>query len=164
VEDVDFLRRTARVEWQIAPGAKTRSEPKTPRSRRTVPLPQVVADALAAHLAEFPAGADGSIFTTRTGAVYRHDYYGAQIFAVAVQRAGLPAGTTSHDLRHHYASVLLAAGESVVAIAERLGHENATLVLKTYGHLMPDSEDRTRRAVDEAWCAITVSSEQAGTP
>jgi integrase len=68
-----------------------------------------------------------------------------------VRRAGLPAGTTSHHLRHHYASVLLAAGESVVAVAERLGHENATLVLKTYGHLMPDSEDRTRRAIDAAW-------------
>jgi hypothetical protein len=45
---------------------------------------------------------------------------------------------------------LLAAGESVDAVAERLGHENATLVL-TYGHLMPDSEDRTRRAIDTAW-------------
>jgi hypothetical protein len=31
------------------------------------------------------------------------------------------------------------------------GHENATLVLTTYGHLLPDSEDRTRRAVDDAW-------------
>jgi integrase len=40
VQDVDFLHRTARVEWQIAPGAKTRSDPKTPRSRRTVPLPR----------------------------------------------------------------------------------------------------------------------------
>jgi hypothetical protein len=38
-----------------------------------------------------------------------------------------------------------------VAVAERLGHENATLVLTTYGHLLPDSEDRTRRAVDDAW-------------
>jgi integrase len=45
---------------------------------------------------------------------------------------------------------LAAAGESVVAVAERLGHENATLVLKTYGHLMPDCEDRTRRAIDTA--------------
>ncbi|MDT0278407.1 hypothetical protein [Blastococcus goldschmidtiae] len=54
----------------------------------------------------------------------------------------------------------MAAGKSVVAVAERLGDENATLVLTTYGHLMPDSEDRTRRAVDEAWCAITVPSEQ----
>jgi integrase len=52
--------------------------------------------------------------------------------------------------------VLLAAGESVVAIAERLGHENATLGLKTYGHLMPDSEERTRRAIDDAWCAPDV--------
>jgi integrase len=47
-------------------------------------------------------------------------------------------------------NVLLAAGESVVAVAERLGHENATLVLKTYGHLMSDAEDRTRRAIDDA--------------
>ncbi|MDP9427399.1 MAG: site-specific integrase [Actinomycetota bacterium] len=162
VGDVDFLRRTVRVEWQFAPGAKTRSEPKTPRSRRTIPLPQVVADALAQHIAELPPGDDGTLFTTWTGAPYRHDHYGgAQIFRAAVKRAGLPAGTSSHDLRHHYASVLLAAGESVVAVAERLGHENATLVLTTYGHLMPDSEERTRRAVDEAWSAIAVPSEQA---
>jgi hypothetical protein len=32
----------------------------------------------------------------------------------------------------------------VVAVAERLSLENATLVLKTYGYLMPDSEDRTQ--------------------
>lgn len=44
----------------------------------------------------------------------------------------------------------VAASESVVAIAERLGHDNATLVLSTYGHLLPDMEDRTRRAVDDA--------------
>jgi integrase len=152
VQDVDFLRRTARVEYQIAPGAKERSDPKTPRSRRTVPLTQVVADALAAHLTAFPAGPDGSLFTTTTGAVYRHDYYGSMIFAAAVKRAGLPAGTTSHDLRPHYASVLPAAGESVVAVAERLGHENATLVLKTYGHLIPTARTApagllTRRGV-----------------
>lgn len=151
VEDVNFLRRTVRVETQIAPGAKVRSDPKTPRSKRTVPLPAFVGDALAAHMGAFPPAEDGSLFTTRFGAVYRHDYYGTRIFSEAVRRAGLPEGTTSHDLRHHYASVLLAAGESVVAVAERLGHENASLVLSTYGHLLPDSEDRTRRAMDAAW-------------
>jgi integrase len=148
-------------EFQIAPRTKVRTEPKTPRSRRTVPLPQVVADALAAHIAEFPPGADGSLFTSPTRRRVLAASTTGRVFTAAVKRAGLPAGTTSHDLRHHYASVLLAAGESVVAVAERLGHENATLVLKTYGHLMPDSEDRTRRAVDEAWCAITVPSEQS---
>ncbi len=161
VEDVDFLRRNVRIEWQIAPSSQVRAVPKTPRSRRTVPLPQVVADALAAHIAAFPPGADGSIFTSTVGAIYWQEVYASRIFTAAVKRAGLPAGTTTHDLRHHYASVLLAAGESVVAVAERLGHENATLVLKTYGHLMPDSEDRTRRAVDEAWCAMGVPSQRA---
>jgi integrase len=100
------------------------------------------------------------LFIDNTGEVYGREYYGA-LFRAEAKRAGLPVGTASHDLRHHYASVLLAAGESVVAVAERLGHENATLVPKTYGHLMPDSEDRTRRAVDEAWCAITVPSVQS---
>lgn len=161
LEEVDFLRRTARVEWQIAPGSKVRSEPKTPRSRRTVPLPQMVAEALAEHIAAFPPGSDGTLFTTRNDEPYRHDYYGTIIFQKAVARTGLATGTTSHDLRHHYASVLLAAGESVIAVAERLGHENATLVMKTYGHLLPDMEDRTRRAIDDAWEAQVPAAQDA---
>jgi integrase len=74
-----------------------------------------------------------------------------------VASAGLPVGTTSHDPRHHFASLLLAAGESVIAVAERLGHDDASLVLSTYGHLMPDSEDWTRRAVDAAWGAAAAA-------
>lgn len=115
-----------------------------------MPLPQIVADAVRVHMADYPPAGDGTIFTTRFTGPYRHDYYGLIIFGAAVPTAGLPKSTTSHDLRHHYASVLLMQGESVITVAERLGHENATLVLSTYGHLMPDSEERTRRAVDEA--------------
>jgi integrase len=151
VHDVDFLRRTVRIEWQTSPDGKRRMPPKTPRSRRTLPLPNVVAEALAKHIAVYPVDKDGLLFTTLHGLPWRHEYYGSRVFAPAVRKAGLPAGTTTHALRHHYASLLLAAGESVVAVAERLGHENATLVLTTYGHLLPDSEDRTRRAIDAAW-------------
>ncbi len=80
-----------------------------------------------------------------------------RVFQRAVERAGLRLGTSSHDLRHYYASVLLAAGESVIAVAERLGHEDASPVLSTYGHLMADSEDKTRKAIDSAWCGPGVS-------
>ena len=122
MRDVDFMRRTVRIEWQLAPGSKLRSAPKTTRSTRTVPLPQVVAEALSMHLAEFSPGDEGrcsrpglerlvGMITTRRAS------------SAPASKAGLPAGTTSHDLRHH----------------------NAALVLSTYGHLMPDSEDRTRR-------------------
>jgi hypothetical protein len=45
---------------------------------------------------------------------------------------------------------VLFAAESMVAVAERLG-DTPNMVLKVYGHIMPDSEDRTRRAIDAAW-------------
>ncbi|MDQ3988074.1 MAG: hypothetical protein M3291_02540 [Actinomycetota bacterium] len=53
----------------------------------------MVADAIATHLVEFPAGEDGLLFHTRTGVPLRHDYYGDRVFAKAVERAGLPKGT-----------------------------------------------------------------------
>jgi hypothetical protein len=39
----------------------------------------------------------------------------------------------------------------VIVTAEALGHENASLVLKVYGHLVPGTGDRMRRAIDAAW-------------
>ncbi|GLL14743.1 hypothetical protein GCM10017577_58910 [Pseudonocardia halophobica] len=51
----------------------------------------------------------------------------------------------------------------MVAVAERLGNDNTTLVLTTYGHLLPGSEDRTRKAVDAAWSTGQEASEQART-
>ena len=65
---------------------------------------------------------------------------------------------TSHDLRHSYASWLLLAGESVVTVAARLGHKDASKVISIYGHLVPGTEDRTRRAIDSAWSALDVPS------
>ncbi|MGW5666844.1 tyrosine-type recombinase/integrase [Micromonospora sp. NPDC003776] len=90
VQDVDFASRLVRIEWQFAPQSKVRTEPKTPRSRRTVPLPQVVADTLRAHMAHFPSADDGTIFTTRFAGPYRHNYYGTLIFGAAVREAGRP--------------------------------------------------------------------------
>jgi integrase len=55
-----------------------------------------------------------------------------------------------HALRHHYASVLLDAGESIRAVADYLGHADPGFTLRTYTHLMPSSEARARQAVDAA--------------
>ncbi len=55
-----------------------------------------------------------------------------------------------HALRHYFASVLLDAGESVRALADSLGHTAPGFTLRTYAHMLPASEDRTRRAVDAA--------------
>lgn len=164
---VNFLGRTVRVEYQLDEETRERVEPKTPRSRRTIPLPKVAQDALAVHMAQFPPLDDGTLFYGHNGQPYAHAYYGTRVFKKAVRALAaakgstFPADTTTHDCRHHYASVLLAGGESVVAVAERLGHDNATMVIRVYGHLLPDSEDRTRRAVDEAWSAPSAEAATA---
>jgi integrase len=60
-----------------------------------------------------------------------------------------------HALRHAYASVLLDAGESIKAVTDYLGHTDPGFTLRVYAHLLPASEDRTRRAIDSAFGAGT---------
>lgn len=42
-----------------------------------------------------------------------------------------------HDLRHTHASLLLAAGEPVKVVSERLGHASPNITLTVYQHVMP---------------------------
>ncbi len=51
-----------------------------------------------------------------------------------------------HDLRHFYASGLIAAGCDVVTVQRALGHKSAKVTLDTYAHLWPNASDRTRQA------------------
>ncbi len=41
----------------------------------------------------------------------------------------------------------LDAGENIKALAEYLGHSDPGLTLRVYAHLMPSSQERTRKAV-----------------
>lgn len=138
--------------------------PKTTASYRTVPLPRVVVATLAAHLAAFPAVAqevvclDASertwtesvelVFTDSNGQPIRRSTFSAA-WRKAVKSSRAPVGTTFHDLRHYYASLLIRHSESVKVVQKRLGHATAAETLDTYSHLWPDSEDRTREAIDE---------------
>ncbi len=109
-----------------------------------IPLPTVVVDALAAHLATFPT--DGLNFTNEHGDMIRRSNFGT-MWLQATKSVGLD-GLHFHDLRHYYASLLIRHGESVKTVQARLGHANAVETLDTYSHLWPDSDDRTREAVD----------------
>jgi integrase len=65
-----------------------------------------------------------------------------------LRAVGHEGEATFHDLRHFYASALIAAGEDVKVVSERLGHKDAATTLNVYSHLWPGHEDRTRRAID----------------
>ena len=61
-----------------------------------------------------------------------------------------------HDLRHTYASLLIAANVQPMVVAEQLGHTDARLVLQRYGHLYPGAAAQAAMALDLYLKAATV--------
>lgn len=56
----------------------------------------------------------------------------------ARRKAGLDDSVVFHTLRHTYASYLVMAGASLLAVMKLLGHADIRLVVHTYAHLSPD--------------------------
>ncbi len=69
----------------------------------------------------------------------------ARVFRKILQEAGL-SGFRFHDIRHTFASLLLAQGESVHYVKEQMGHASTQTTVDVYEHLVPGSN---RRAVDQ---------------
>ncbi|MFY1688815.1 tyrosine-type recombinase/integrase [Plantactinospora sp. WMMB782] len=152
VADVDFLRRTVTLDRQVQPkaGGGTLVGPlKNRASYRTIPLGQVVVDALAAHLKDYPAKGTAWIFRDPAGNALSRNTFN-DTWEPARTGAGLP-DVTMHDLRHFYASALIRAGLNPKVVAARLGHADASMTLKVYTHLWPDDEDRSRQAIDDVF-------------
>jgi integrase len=157
------MRREVSIAHQLVtlPGGPPRlGDPKTDSSARTIPLPDFVIEPLASHLERFPLGPWGLIFTQEDGSPIARNRFG-DVWRASVKAVGLPTGTRYHDLRHTYASALIQAGESVKTIQNRLGHKSAVVTLDTYGHLWPESDDRTRRAIDDLF-GVTPRGESVG--
>jgi integrase len=151
VDELDFLRRSLSVRQQLVTlpsGEVVIAPPKTSSSVRTIPLPDFVTSALAEHLAAWSPGESRLLFTTPDGRPISRNRFG-DLWRAAVKTSGVRHGVRFHELRHYYASLLIRHGESVKTVQSRLGHASAVETLNTYAHLWPDSEDRTRTAIDE---------------
>lgn len=157
VDRIDFLRRTITVDRQLVTMPRQApflaAPPKTSASVRTIPLPQVVVEALLAdHLAAFSASVDGYVFTIDGDPISRSAF--GHLWRPVVRAAGLPAGTGFRSMRHYFASLLIRHSESVKTVQARLGHASAVETLDTYSHLWPDSDDRTREDINSVLGAV----------
>ncbi|MDX6297873.1 MAG: hypothetical protein QOI51_1730 [Nocardioidaceae bacterium] len=164
VDRVDFMRRTVVIDRQLVKvtgRAPFFGPPKTAASVRSIPLPQVVVEALSAHIAEHGTGPGGLLFTLDGLPVRRASFF-QRVWRPALKAAGLPRDTHFHSMRHYYASLLIRHGESVKTVQARLGHASATETLDTYSHLWPDSDDRTREAVDSVLLADYLRTDAVG--
>lgn len=140
---------------------------------RDVPLSAPIARSLREHMATFPSvevtlpwGTSNGplvtkrlVFTQENGNAVRRPFFNDHYWKSALATAGVippkeagerPTAAREHGmhaLRHFFASVLLDGGESVKALSEYLGHDDPGFTLRTYTHLMPNSQARTRKAV-----------------
>jgi integrase len=138
VSDVDFMRGV------IHPAIQYPDLPlKTEMSRTAVPIPAAMALQLSAVVAtENRMGSDFRLLGVAPWTVERS-------FQRARDRVpDLPDGFRFHDLRHFYASALIAAGMDVKTVQVRLRHASAKTTLDTYGHLWPDRDESTRAAIE----------------
>ncbi|MFG3701191.1 tyrosine-type recombinase/integrase [Micromonospora sp. NPDC047620] len=144
------------------------SEPPPPKGGKTreVPLPASVARRLAprqairARRGHLALGNSDRCpitvtlyLTTVDGLPLSRSKFNPGVWKPAIRATDIPDHRRNgmHVLRHTYASVLLDAGESIKALSTYLGHADLGFILRTYTHLLPTSEDRTRRAIDTAF-------------
>lgn len=73
-----------------------------------------------------------------------------------------PLSTTRlHDLRHHAASELLAAGVDPVLVAYLMGHSVETL-LRIYAHVRPDAQREKRAAIERLSARLDATLNDGG--
>lgn len=169
------VRRSLAATRDRATGTYPFQPPKSRKSRRDVPLPVGDVTALRRHRLASGRPVDGAlVFADESGrplgpgGKLRASWRRATLAALgacslcgarhadwrdddrcAHKLAPLPS---PHDLRHTYASHMLRAGRTARAVADLLGHSDASLVLRRYAHTLPDELAGAADALD-AWRA-----------
>ncbi len=82
----------------------------------------------------------------------------SRYFKKVLRKAGL-RDIRFHDLRHTYASLLLANGEPVTYVSKQLGHANPKITLEIYAHWIPNESQR--QAVNRLPSLGTIGAEEA---
>ena len=86
---------------------------------------------------------DGFVFVDELGERMRANYL-TSTFPKFLEDHGLRR-MRFHDLRHTHASTLLANGIDAVAVASRMGHEDASTTLRVYAHALRRRDDDAAR-------------------
>lgn len=149
--DVDFMRGV------ISPAVQYPQEDlKTDYSKTPIPIPNELS-LLLAKCVELGAG---EYVVTGEGGIQSSPWQIERAMRSARSKVeGLPDGFRFHDLRHYYASLLIAAGLDVKVVQKRLRHKSATTTLNVYAHMFPDKDEAARSAVAGALAERTAPTD-----
>jgi len=156
--DIDPLRSRIRVTStavELRGRVTLDNEPKTTRSKRSVPVARSVMRRIELHLSEFvdPASEALVFIASEGGPLFRS--WSRNVLRPAVQRAGLDGGITFHGLRHSFVAIMVAAGCNVREVSEWAGHNSVAFTLTRYGGLFEDNADD---AIDRLDALLETSS------
>ncbi|EWT05809.1 integrase [Intrasporangium chromatireducens Q5-1] len=172
VGDIDFLARTLRVKRQIqrAKGADIAAgkdlaeavagitvivRPPKYESERTIYLPDELVTILSEHVRQHTPTGEPTRWLFSEADRPWHDNLVDYRWRSTRTDAGV--AFKLHELRHYFASGLIAAGCDVVTVQRAMGHAAATTTLSTYAHLWPTVEDKTRAAASGMAAAVLAS-------
>jgi len=162
--DLALKKRTLRVRGTLSrvEGLLVVTEPKSDRSRRTVPLAEPAVEILTQirHRTAFERRRAGQLWVD-TGFVFVTDVgepcdprNALRALKAAAVTAGLP-GVGLHTLRHSAASVMLSQGVPITVVSQVLGHSGIAVTVDVYGHVSPDV---SRDALDVLAAALSAGS------
>jgi integrase len=161
--DVDLEDRLVQVRGTLARvnGRLVVLDPKSAKSRRTIPLSEAAADVLQRVQQRTEGERERAaqlwvdsrhVFVTDIGEPC-DPRNALRALTVASRRAGLD-GVGLHTLRHSAASVMLSERVPLNVVSQILGHSGIAITADVYGHIAPDV---SRSAVDVLGAALTTS-------
>lgn len=146
VGDIDLEKQVISINksYQRIDKRDVITEPKTPKSKRVITIPEFLAVDLQDYL--------NSLYHCR-----KHDrllpvtkYYLEHEIKRGVEKSGVKR-IRIHDIRHSHASLLVEMGFSPLEIADRLGHEKVETTLNTYSHLYPNKQVKLAQKLDNLY-------------
>src|SRR5882724_67227 len=145
--DVDPPQRQVTVKrtWSLR-GATGNDRFNSPKSgkERVVDLTPAVVEAMSPRLGALTAqGPTASLWPNMDPVVFHY-----KIWRPVMEASGLPY-RKPHNLRHTYASLLLAKGISVAYVQAQLGHHSIKVTVDTYGHFIPGARVRFVDQLDD---------------
>ena len=157
--DFDFERKTLRINknYQVIKGQEMITTPKTEKSNRVIDLPDFICEEIEDYIASlYKVSDDSRIFPVTKSYLHHEMDRGSK--AAGVKRIRV------HDLRHSSCALLISMGYSPIEIAERLGHESAS-VTEQYAHLYPTVQKQMAKGLNDVFkdaTAVCPASDHEG--
>ena len=133
-KDFNFKAKTVTINksYQRINKRDVITSPKTPKSNRTISMPQKLCDEMQDYLKMLYRPEENDRIFPITKHYLKHEMdRGSKIAGFKTIRI--------HDIRHSHVSLLIEMGFSALAIADRVGHESIDITYR-YAHLFPSRQ------------------------